>query len=551
MSFKLRILGGFGLLLLLCMAQVGYLLWTTNRVGAGIEEVFTGPFARVDAARAAKLEFDEAQKLSAGVLAMTAPVDSAESLRNLGAISGRLLAQLKALNEATHGTDGERVEAITRQVNVWLANSRVLLGDKAADKIPAPHVMERLERDVTASLDRLVHETVQGAQSLRETMLSSVDASQRLAMMLSLISLIASAAAAWVLSRSITKPLKSIEETLGQLAAGNLATIVPYAERRDEIGAMARAVEVLKGNGLERVRLEQAAKAREADTAAEKQRLMAELAQSFESKVGGLVQSLAVAATDMENAARGMSATAEQTHHESGVVAGCATETSSNVQAVAAATEELAASAGEIGSQVNQSTSISAKALQDARRTNETVQALAVGAQKIGDVVALINTIAGQTNLLALNATIEAARAGEAGRGFAVVASEVKALATQTSKATEEISAHIAHIQSATEEAVAAIRGIGSTIEEVHQIATAVAAAAEEQQAATQEIARTVAQAAHGTQEVTRSIAVVQQAATHTGTSAEKVVEAARGLSRDSSNLSREVQGFLKGIKAA
>ena len=415
MSFKLRILGGFGLLLLLCMVQVGYLLWTTSRVGAGIEAVFNGPFAQVDAARAAKLEFDEAQKLTSTVLAMTAPVDSAETLRAFAAKAGRLMDHLTTLQQAGGERGAGQLGAIAGRVNTWLANSRVLLGERAVEAVPAPYVMERLEREITASLDMLVRETVEGAQIMRSSMVASVAGSQRLALVLSLVSLIGGAGAAVLLSRSITAPIKSIETVLSELASGNLAVAIPHVERSDEIGAMARAVDVLKGSGIDRARLEQEAKTREAGSAAEKRRLMAELAQSFESEVGGLVQSVAAAASEMESAAQAMSSTAEESHQQSGVVADRATEMSTNVQAVAAATEELPASASEIGVQINHSTLISAKALEDAKRTNETVQALAAGAQKIGDVVALIKTIAGQTNLLALNATIEAARAGEAG----------------------------------------------------------------------------------------------------------------------------------------
>ena len=354
-----------------------------------------------------------------------------------------------------------------------------------------------------------------------------------------------------LIARNISRPIAALAATTKALSEGDLSVEVGGRSRRDEIGMMAQSLDVFRAAMIESRRLEDASKAREAETSAERRRMRLELATTFESKVGGLVQSVSAAATEMEATAQVMTETAQQTASQSVGVASAAEQTSANVQTVAVATEELSSSIREISEQVAKSSTIAGRAAEEAKRTDATVQALAAGAQKIGDVVALINNIAGQTNLLALNATIEAARAGEAGRGFAVVATEVKALASQTAKATEEIAAQIDGIQAETQQVVTAIQAIGATIGEMNVIASGVAAAMEEQGAATQEIARNVQQAAQGTQVVTGNILDVKRGADETGSAASQVLMAAQELSRHSEDLGREVDTFLSGVKAA
>ena len=349
--------------------------------------------------------------------------------------------------------------------------------------------------------------------------------------------------------QGISRPVARMTSSMKALSTGDTTVEIPETDRRDEIGAMAAAVQVFKDN---MIRSDTQAAAQQAERESKERRTHAleMLTQAFEAKVGVLTNALSSAAEEMEATARTMSATADQTSEQS-TAAAAAEQTSANVQTVASAAEELASSISEIGRQVAQSTAVAERAIEDAKRTDQVVQSLAAGAQKVGDVVKLISDIASQTNLLALNATIEAARAGDAGKGFAVVASEVKSLANQTAKATEDIANQIGQIQQATGQAVNAIRAIGTTITEISQIAVAIAAAVEEQQSATQEIARTVQEAAGGTHEVTSNVAHFKRAANDTGAAAGQVLQAAGQLSEQSGLLSQEVTEFLRGVASA
>lgn len=524
---------------------------------------------------------------AANLMAQVARVNTTEELDKLKSevlgVMGSLASQLYKLNDLNGGEKANEIGTpLFKAVNdkdsgVLAIKARELAATEKALKLADEN--KKLVRILGEDIEALVKKADAAMDNSSSDFASAV-AGAKTFMTFMVIGgiLIALAIGFFYVQRNVIRRLGNLAQAMQKLATGDM-TVNIDTSGRDELAAMARTVQVFKDNALEKERLEaeqkeaearaaeerrrQEEEKRQAEERAERERREAEaraeaekkaalqkMAEQFEQSVMGVVEQVSKAAGTMEVTAKGMSAAATQANERSSMVAGASEEASSNVNSVATAAEELSSSINEISRQVSESATIAGQAVGEVDRTNETVRGLADAANKIGEVVSLITDIANQTNLLALNATIEAARAGEAGKGFAVVAAEVKNLATQTARATDEIAGQISNIQGETGNAVEAIGGIGQTISRINDIASGIAAAVEEQGAATQEIARNVQLAAAGTSEVNQNIGQVSEVVGQVGDASSQVLSAAGELTRYSQTLHDEIEEFLKAVRA-
>ena len=384
----------------------------------------------------------------------------------------------------------------------------------------------------------------------RVAMADTFNIAEKAAALAGILSLLIAVSAGVGLTRMIARPISAMTAQMGQLANGDRNVQIVGTQRQDEIGGMARALEVFRHNAIETDRLA-AEQAAEQEAKLARSRAIDILIAGFDHKVAAILGTVTGATGQLDSTAQGMNGIALQTRAQANASASAAEQTAANVQTVASAAEEMASSIQEIARQVAMSTKVADTANHEAVRTNAIMSEMADAGHRIGDVVQLISDIASQTNLLALNATIEAARAGEAGKGFAVVAAEVKSLATQTARATEEISQQVAAVQSVSAQAVQALTTITTTISQIDEAMAAISAAVEQQNATTLEISRNVQQAAVGTREVSQTIANVNVAADKTGQSASEVLDAARDLGRQAAVMKGELESFLVEIRAA
>jgi methyl-accepting chemotaxis protein len=437
----------------------------------------------------------------------------------------------------------QKLQAYQRDFFAWMDAATVLAKEQRA-------TLEAFE-----TIDPVIEAVLKAVERIRDEAEAAYAASRRsvsiqagLAIPLIILSVVF--LGAWV-ARSISRPILRMTEAMTELANGNVKIVPPGVGRTDEVGAMASAVQVFRDNMIEAERLRVDQTEAEKRASGEKRATLHTLASEFQTAVGNVVDLVSSASTELEAAAQTLTKTAGTTQTLSTNVAGASDQASENMQSVAAATEQLAASVGGIMRQVQESSKIASDAVRQAQQTDARMSALSKASTRIGEAVKIISAIAEQTNLLALNATIEAARAGDAGKGFAVVAAEVKALASQTAKATDEIGQQITGIQTATQESVAYSQEISNTINRISEISSMIASAIEEQGAAMQGIARNVQQAASRTAQVATNITEVNRGASETGSASSQVLSSAQGLSTESVRLKSEVEKFIARVRAA
>jgi methyl-accepting chemotaxis protein len=586
MSIRHKLFLGFGILVVLAILQGGLAVRSSQEAGKLVTRTYDKSLMSINFVRSAQSNFLMVDRKLAPALQGTAAALRSVTVDEIVKTNELVLEDLDVAKERSlRARSVQLIDKVMALNRAWIKTASdglkklATLPDPAGEAAVLRKDLSAQSKAILEALVLLVEYASEDGYTFSMTARNQVERTVRLNLAASGAVAMLGLIIAGLLGTGISRPLNRMRKAMNVLAEGDKTVDIPGVNRRDEVGDMARAMGVFKDSLVRAEQLEeQGRREREAAREAEARRQQKEreveqmelqqrtfeeneqrervarkdeIIAAFDKTINGVIQTLASATTMMKSSAETMSATTSQANHLATAVAAASEEATANVQTTASSAEDLYASIQEISRQVTQSNQIAQNAVEKARQTNEKVEGLADAAQKIGEVVNLINDIASQTNLLALNATIEAARAGEAGKGFAVVASEVKSLATQTGKATEEIGAQIASIQAATTDAVQAIKDIGSTIGQLGEIATSVATAVTQQGSATRDIASSVQQAAAGTQDVSSNISQVTEAAMQSQSASDKILSAVDELARQGDVLRGEVDRFLADVRAA
>jgi len=571
MSIRTKLIAAFGFVILLFVAQGMMAIRKLDATGTLVGQIYDQPLMSINFARSAHTSFVLLDRTVMRAVHDAGILRSETFLEELEELYDGLVEDLEVVAERSADRrvieEVEKIQGLAEQW--WSGVSEALVaaadpgGDAAQLSDPAAlaeaidRIAGSLPKDIEEGLEAVVEYAAENGYLFRTSSESAITETRRLMVTAAGLTVLLGLVIAFASAQIISRPLRRMTGQMTRLAGGDNEIDVPYVRRRDEVGEMARTVQIFKDNSVEKLRLEQvqrqAEAGKQAAREAERQRQAAvhALFEAFDRSMQEVLDDLAAAARDLESNAHSLTDTADETSRQSAAASSAADRTGSDSESVASAADQLTRSIQEIERNMAQSAQVTADAVQEATRASDHATTMQQIGSKIGEVVGLINDIAEQTNLLALNATIEAARAGEAGKGFAVVASEVKALANQTAGATQEIAGQISQMQAATVSTVDSMRAIGGTIGKIAEITRTINATIEEQGGATREIASVIQSTAGSTREICQSMAALTEAASGTGEVAAQVRSASERLSRRSVDLNRQVREFLEAVKAA